>query len=385
MNFWNALKLKLTIIKDLGYLGSANIIGTGISAFFWFYLANLLGAEDYGEIQYYIGIAGIAYFASLFATSNSIVVLVAKNVKIHSTLFLISIVTSFVSLLVLISLFQQVDIGLLVIGYVINELGLSYLLGKKLYSKYSINLIIQKILTLVFGLSFFYFFGPDGIIFGLALTYIHFIIILFRGYKESKISFSSLKPHSGFIINNYLENLVNGLRANIATIIIAPLVGFSILGNYALAMQFFGVLIIPSEVVLKYIIPKDASGESNQKLKKITILVSVGIAVFGATVMPLIIPYFFPKYEDAIVAIQIISISAVPTTIGYFLISKLLSLEKSKPILFARLISMSIIVVFLIILSKPLGITGISIAFILSTSSQTIFLCVIYKQIMNKK
>ena len=50
-NLWDILVDKFYSIKNLGYVGSASIIGTGISAFFWLYLANLLGAEDYGEIQ----------------------------------------------------------------------------------------------------------------------------------------------------------------------------------------------------------------------------------------------------------------------------------------------------------------------------------------------
>ena len=106
MNFWDALKLKLTIIKDLGYVGSASIIGTGISAFFWLSLANLLGVEDYGEIQYYLAIAGVVYLLSSIGSPNTITVYAAKNIKIHSTLLLISLVGGFIALLVL-SIFQK--------------------------------------------------------------------------------------------------------------------------------------------------------------------------------------------------------------------------------------------------------------------------------------
>ena len=41
-------------IHDLTFLGSANIIGNGITAIFWFYLAALLGPEGYGEISYFL-------------------------------------------------------------------------------------------------------------------------------------------------------------------------------------------------------------------------------------------------------------------------------------------------------------------------------------------
>ncbi len=381
-DFWNLLKLKTSVLKDLGFLGSAHIIGTGISAFFWLYIANLLGAEDYGEIQFYLSIAGIAYFVSLFATPHTITVYAAKNVKIHPTLFFISLIGGLLSFIIILSILQRFDVGVLLFGYIINELSLSYLLGKKLYSKYSKNIVIQKILTLTFGLCFYFLFGPEGIIYGLALSYIHLTIIIYKGFKESRISFSSLKPHISFIKNNYLANAINGLRTNIDKIILLPLAGFAMVGNYALAMQFFTILIIPADLVLKYLIPQDSSGMPNPKLKMIIVVISIGIAVFGIIVLPLFIQYLFPEYTDAIEAIQIISISVIPTTVGYLLTSKLLSLEQSKYILFGRIISMSTIIIGFIILIKPFGMTGVAISYVLSTVTQTIFFIFAYKKIM---
>lgn len=53
---WKYVRDKVIGFKDLGYLGSANIIGSGISAIFWFYLASILETENYGEIHYFLGI-----------------------------------------------------------------------------------------------------------------------------------------------------------------------------------------------------------------------------------------------------------------------------------------------------------------------------------------
>ena len=106
-NLWDILVDKFYSIKNLGYVGSASIIGTGISAFFWLYLAILLGAEDYGEIQYYLAIAGIVYLLSSFGTPNTITVYAAKNIKVNSTLLLISLVGGFIALLVLLGIFQN--------------------------------------------------------------------------------------------------------------------------------------------------------------------------------------------------------------------------------------------------------------------------------------
>ena len=380
-NLWGVLKHKLDLLKDLGYIGSANIIGTGISAFFWLYLANLLGAEDYGEVQYYLAIAGVVYLVSSLGAPNTITVYAAKNIKIHSTLLLISLVGGFIALLVLLGIFQRLDLGFIILGYIIFDLTINYLLGKKLYSKYSKHLLIQKILMFVFGFGFYYVFGLDGIIYGLAVSYIPFTIIAYKIFRESKINFSSLKSHSGFIANNYFESSIGGLRGVTDRLIIAPLLGFAILGNYALAVQVYVVLMIFSTVVFKYLLPQDASGVSNSKLKINTIFISIGIAALSITLSPIVMPYFFPKYEDVVVAIQILSISVVPATIGYIYISRFLGLEKSRFVLIGRIISLLTLILSMLILPTYFGIEGAAFAVVLSSCAQTIFFILAKKKL----
>ena len=380
-NLWDILVDKFYSIKNLGYVGSASIIGTGISAFFWLYLANLLGAEDYGEIQYYLAIAGVVYLLSSFGSPNTITVYAAKNIKVNSTLLLISLVGGFIALLVLLGIFQRLDIGLIILGYIIFDLTINYLLGKKLYSKYSKYFLIQKILSLVFGFGFYYVFGLDGIIYGLAASYIPFIIIVYKICKESEINFSELKSRSGFITNNYFESSIGGLRGEVDKLIIAPLLGFAILGNYALAMQFYAVLMIFSSVVFKYLLPQDSTGIPNTRLKTNTIFMSVGISVLGITLSPIVIPQFFPKFEDAVIAIQILSISVVPATIGYIYISRFLGLEKSRFVLIGRIISLSTLILGMITLPTYFGIMGAALAVVLSSCAQTIFFILAKKKL----
>jgi len=367
------MKHKISGLRDFGFLGSANIIGTGISAFFWFYLANIINEGDYGEINYFIGIAGIAYLFSSVAAPHTITVLTAKNVNIHSTLYLLSLIVGFVSFLVTLLIFHRTDIGLLIFGYLIYDLGLYYLLGRKLYARYSREFIIQKILTVVFGFGFNHFFGHETIIYGLALSYIPFTVIVYRLFRDSKIDFSLLKSHKGFITNNYFENVVGGLNGQIDKIIIAPLLGFVILGNYALAMQVYAVLMIFSNVAFKYILPQDASGGVSTKLKRSVICVSVAISVFGIIVLPIILPHFFPKYTDTANMIQITSIAIVPATIGFMYISKFLSLEKSRFVLIGRIITLAVMTTGMIILSKNFGTIGVAATVVLSVCAQTVF------------
>ena len=145
--------------KDLMSIGFANIFGSGISAIFWFYLATLINPEEYGQIHYFLGIAAMGQLFSLIATPNAITVYVAKNIKIHSTLFFISILAGILSSVVIFFLFFRFDASILVLGYIIFELVNGFLLGKKLFSTYSKFFISQKILTVILGLGFYTLFG----------------------------------------------------------------------------------------------------------------------------------------------------------------------------------------------------------------------------------
>ena len=156
--------------------------------------------------------------------------------------------------------------------------------------------LIQRILMLTLGFGFYYVFGLDGIIYGLAASYIPFTIIVYKICRESEINFSLLKTRSGFITNNYLESSIGGLRGEVDKLIIAPMLGFAILGNYALAMQFYAVLMIFSSIVFKYLLPQDATNKNNKNLKVLVIGISIIITLIGMFVGPYLIDTFFVKY-----------------------------------------------------------------------------------------
>ena len=362
--------------KDLAAIGVADSIGLVISALFWFLLASYNEAAKFGEVQYFIGIAGIAYTISLFGTQNTITVFTAKNLKIESTLFLISLLAG-----VIIVSFYRIDAVLLLFGYIVNDLSIAYLLGKKLYQNYSKYIIIQKSLTLVLGLGFFYVFGIEGVLYALALSYIHFAIIIYKGFKNSKVDFSILKTRAGFLTYNYAYGLTGGFRGNIDRILIAPILGFAILGNYAISLQFVSVLMIFSSITYKYLLAHDATGGLNLRLKKGIMVLSVIISVLGSTILPRVIPIIFPKYVDAVGAIQIMSFSVIPATIALIYTSKLLGMEKSKLVLISAVLNVITETVGILTLGSSFGITGVAISFVLGTTAAAVFLTISEKML----
>ena len=174
-------------IKDVSAVGAADIISAGLSGIFWFYIASLIGPTGYGEITFFLTIAGLASGISLFGFSNSLMVLGSKGIKIQSTLYFIAIVGGTISSIVLFVIFYQLGVSLLVLGMLVFGLVTYDVLGKKLFKNYTKIVISQKILLISLCLIFYYLIGNEGIILGMALAnfpYVYSIISTFKSQKN---------------------------------------------------------------------------------------------------------------------------------------------------------------------------------------------------------
>ena len=360
-------------IKDISAIGGADVLGTVMSAVFWFYLASQIEPSSYGEIHWFLGIAGLFSGIALFGTANTLTVYTAKKTQIQSTLNLISLSASVILSLIVIVLFPSfytIDIGIILIAYVINTLAIGDLLGRKQYNNYSKYALVQKGLTLGLGLSFFYFFGYESIIFALAISYILHFKRIFSIFKEMKINFSLIKPRIGFISNNYFMSILAIASGQIDKVIVAPLLGFAILGNYNLAMQAIAVMLILPNVFYKYLLPQESTGVKNKKPKILVIVFSVCVTIFGIFVAPILINELFPKFSEAVDAIRIMSIVVIPTTVSLILESEFLGKEKSKVVLIGTAILLISFIFGMIVLGSLIGIEGVASSLVIAHTAK---------------
>ena len=374
MNFWNNLRQRLVEVKGLGLIGFGDITGVVISSIFWFYLASVIEPHEYGDIHFFLSIAAIGSSIALFGTQDSITVLTAKGHKIQSGLNIISLGISSITSLCLIIFFQRIDVGIIVIAYVINILSVGDLLGKKQFFKYSQYNVLQKILTLVLGIGFLYAFGPPGIIYALAISYTGYLIRIIKTFQEVPINFKLIKEKTNFLSHNYIVYLAGSFGGQLDKIIVVPLLGSAVLGNYSLALQVITVFTMFTTILFKFLLPQESSGIQNKFLIQIVIIISVVISLVGIFLSPLVIPNFFPKYVDVGIAIQIMSLSIIPITINTICTSRLLSKEKSKLVLIGNLIGLIIIILGILTLGSMYGTIGIAISFTLSTISKATYL-----------
>jgi len=367
-------------LKDISLIGIGDVTASAISAIFWFYLATLVLPEEYGEIHYFIGIATIASTLSLVGQQNTLTVYISKNKSIFSTLFFISLICSILSFIILYVFFNRFDIGLLAIGFVIFAHGIASNLGSQNFKKYTIYSIIQKSLMLIFSLSIFYFFGIEWILLGIAFSYFIYSKIFISGLKMNKFQFSEIKVNKKFIFSNYFLMLTNIITTQVDKLLIVPILGLAVLGNYSLAIQILTIMSILPSVIFKYVLPRASRNIIDVKLRQNVIIFSFVLAGIGVLVLPTILPIFFDKFTEVAVIIQIMSLSIIPLTINSFYYSKFLSLENAKIPLYGGIVSSIVLIAGMLILGSVYGTIGIAVTHVLTYSS----LCLV-SYIMNKK
>jgi len=359
--------------KDLTSIGVANIVSTGISGLFWFYLAALMGSENYGELSYLLAIAGIAATIASVGSGYTTIVYTAKNVNILPATFIITIVGSATAAFAIYLGLVNPAISAYVLAYVVFNLGTATLMGLKQFKKYAIYLISQKILMVVLILLLYQFYENNGVIFGYAISFLIFIPIIYKEIKQKGIQFSVIKPRLGFMLNSYGTDLVKALSGHTDKLIIGPLFGLSLLGNYHLGLQFLVLATLIPGIVMQYTLPRDSSGQSNEKLKKITIIFSIFIAIIGIIIGPSLINWLFPQYTETIEIIQIMIIVIIPRTISLTFMSKFLGAEKSKLVIIAAIIFLGVQIPAIILLGDAFGVIGIAISLVLAETIQAVF------------
>jgi len=381
---WSNIRNKLFSYKGLALIGSADLIGGAISAIFWLVIASLLLVEEYGEISYFIAIASIT-ICCVVGSPQALMVYSTKYEKIVPALLLLTLIFTAVASLIAFIIVQRFEIIFLVFSFIVLEASITLLVGKKLYTRYSKFLLTQKILQFIIGIGLSFSLGVNGVLIGIALANFSLIPIFYKELRYYKIDLSLLKPKKEFIVNNQMIYLISVFRRDIDKIVIVPLLGFTVLGNFALTLQFYTIMMIISSISFKYLLPKDVGGEKNAKLKKFLILVSVIIALSGFFFSPYFIENFFTKFSESIIPIQIASFCVIPSTVAMIFFSKILALEKSRFLIIANLVQLCAILIGTIFLGILYGIIGITIAFVLGNTMYAITLAIINYNYVGKK
>lgn len=374
---WKSIK-QIKGLRSISQIGAATAGGNAIAAFFWIYMADLMGQEDYGELGYLLSIAAIASTISIVGGQWTMSVYTAKGVRIESSLYFISIITSTVTAIVLYFLFENVGISVYVIGVVIFNLFVAEILGKKRYKTYSKIFFLQKIILVTLAILLYYILGVEGVLLAYGISFLVFTSRIISTLRNHEFNFGLLRQRFKFWMFNYIIQLSNSARAQIDILLIGPLFGFTLVGNYFLGLQVVGLFLILPLIIFKYTLPQDSSGSSTKQIKIIAIVASIVFALLGIFVAPEVILFALPEYADTVELIPLLSLAIIPRTVTTMLMSGFLGKENNMHLLVGNLIAFSIVVLGILYLPEYFDIVGLAIAYVLSVTIQTIYLLIIY-------
>jgi len=376
---WKKINDIFASFRGLSIVGMSDIIASVVSSIFWLYVAAIMGANQYGEVSYLLAIAGMSSTVASLGSQSTIIVYTAKNHPIQSSFFFLIIISGCVASVVLFFLLDTLTTSLYVITVIIFGLATSEILGRKQYKSYAKYLITQKIIMVVLALIMYNLIGMDGIILGIGSSFLVYVIRIYNGFQNIKIDFSLVKPRIRFMLNSYASDVLSAFNGAIDRIIIVPILGFVALGNYQLGIQFLSITHILPSILSKYLIPEDASGFRNVKIKKISILFSLMFSILGITLSPMIITILFPQYVDAVQVIQITSLAAIPYTISSIYTSKLLGTENTKILLFGSMVNSVILIITIFTLGQIFGINGVASSYVVSVVITCLFYYIVTK------
>ena len=172
-------------LRSVTTIGSSNLIGSTITAVFWILIAGLIGPDSYGELSYFLAIIGISSVIVSYGGGYAMQVYTAKGVKIESSLYFLGIITSTVAGIILFLIFENFGVSISVVGIVAFNFILFETLGKKLYKKYFKIFVTQKILFVILALTFYFAFGPEGILVGYGVSLFLFSQIIYKSFKNN--------------------------------------------------------------------------------------------------------------------------------------------------------------------------------------------------------
>ena len=261
----------------------------------------------------------------------------------------------------------------LVVGISLFGVLISGIQAKQKYRTVSKYILLRSPITVALALFLYYFLGMDGIFLGYFIASLLVLRELFSLTKNRKIEFSSLKQKIKFMIHSYATRLSDVFFIWGDKIVIGMLFGFSLLGDFYFAFQYLALILTIPRAVGQYLVPQESQGKKNKKIKQFSLLIACIVAIFSIIIVPDLVRVLIPKYENAILPIQIMSISIIPAVISSIQQSEFAGRENSKVILFGQIIKSGIYFILIILLGTNFGIIGLAYGILISTIAQVIY------------
>lgn len=362
--------------KNFFYVSVGQLSGTALQAIFYLTFATLLEPDSYGQMSYFIALAGIFSVVSRFGLHYSAEIYQAKKKSdLANQTNTLSIIITSLAAIILLPINEYV--ALLSLGISFFTMSQYNLMGLKNYKKFAWTTILRGILVIILPISLYFVLEIPGILIGFAISNFigcfPFIVILKNNIK----SLRGFKHNFKFLFHNFGVDIAISIPWLVDKIIILPILGFFAVGIYQFNLQILMVLEIFPGIIHMFLLSEESSGKSHKRINYFVVSGMTTLVLITIIISPYIINEFFPKFSEGIRSLQILVISIIPLSIASILNAKLQSRESSK-IGYSGIVRIISLMGFMLLFGNLYGLIGVSIAVLLSVILYTIFLSVLY-------
>ena len=365
--------------RDFSFVMVGRVVSAGLQALFYLIFASLLQPEAYGYLSYLIAIAGTVSTISRFGLNHTVTVYQAKGKTLLSeqTNSLAVITTVIASLLLLL---VDLNAALLCFSMSFFLMNIHNLIGLKKYKRYMGVDITKGILIITLPILFYFIFQIPGILLGMSISYLVCSPHFFK-FLQFKNLVNVVKNNHKVLAHNFGVDLSTNATRFVDKLLIVPIMGFAYTGIYQLNLQILSGLEMLPLALHSFLLSEESSGRSQAKISIIVVAASIVISIIVIILAPYVIGQLFSQYKEGIYSFQILVISIVPLTIGAVLTAKLQAIESTK-VGFLAVIRIGTLLVLIGILGPIMGLTGLSLALLISSILSTVFLyiCIVYNK-----
>ena len=364
-------------IRNISFFTVGRIVSVASQAIFYLVFALFLEPTKYGELSYFISLAGAFSVISRFGLNHSAMIFQAKEkIKFVNQINLFAIILAGIASIILIFINEYAAI--LCFGISSLLMYQSNLIGQKQYKKFMLNSILKAVLFISIPIGLYFVLDISGILLGMAISNLVASVGFFRSYLKKILVFNEIKNNTKILINNFGVDASSNLIKFVDKLLIVPLLGFTMAGLYQFNLQILFLFEMLPISMHAFFLSEESSEKSHKKLYIWLIISSIVLVILGIILAPIIIDNLFPKFSEGINALQIIIITLIPMSIASILQAKLQATESTKiglgtPIRIGAFLSL------IAILGTNFELIGLSLAMLFSSIIYVIVLWIIFR------
>jgi O-antigen/teichoic acid export membrane protein len=220
------------------------------------------------------------------------------------------------------------------------------------------------------------FLSVDGAIYGFAISNFVLCSRYLKAVKQLDFSISSIASIKNYFLHSYMIGIAKVLPYFADKLLILPLFDVVTVGYYQFGAQIASFSSLVPFILFGYLLPRQSQGVTHElhNTKRLGIVFSIGLTIILFLLMPFIVNTFFPKFQPATTATQIIILSGVPLSFSAIYNSGFLAIGRSLPVVIGTM--MFLISQFLLIyfLGNIYSLVGLSFATVTASTLQCGFM-----------